>query len=356
MEQDRGRDRLQRTELAARRFLFALVVASLALVALVAWPLASALLVAAVFAVVLAPLEERLARALGGRRQLAAGVIVLAVLVLVIGPVIAMSAFVINEIADAVRFIVQTVRGEGLEGLLKELPAPLDRWVATARERLGDVGQFLETQLRSQGGAAASAVGAAIAATGQLVFQAAMMLIALFFLLVAGGAVNQWLDETLPLRRGQTRELFAEFKKVSNAIIVSTLITAALQTAVAVVGYLIAGLPYPWFFAGLTFFMALIPAVGAAVVCLFAAFLLLVTGHPYMAGFLAVWAVAVVGLVDNIAKPYFMKDDVQLHGAVVFFALIGGIAAFGMVGLLVGPLAVALGLAVLRIYRRDFLT
>jgi predicted PurR-regulated permease PerM len=78
-------------------------------------------------------------------------------------------------------------------------------------------------------------------------------------------------------------------------------------------------------------------------------------GHPYMAAFLAVWGVVVVGLIDNVAKPFLMKGDVEMHGAVVFFALIGGIAAFGMIGLLIGPLAVAMLLAILRMYKRDFL-
>jgi predicted PurR-regulated permease PerM len=73
-----------------------------------------------------------------------------------------------------------------------------------------------------------------------------------------------------------------------------------------------------------------------------------------MAGFLAAWGIVVVGLVDNVAKPFLIKGDVEMHGAVVFFALIGGIAAFGMVGLLLGPLAVAMLLALLRMYRRDY--
>jgi predicted PurR-regulated permease PerM len=81
---------------------------------------------------------------------------------------------------------------------------------------------------------------------------------------------------------------------------------------------------------------------------------LLVGGNTYSAIFLAVWAVVVVGMVDNIVKPYVMKGDIEMHGGVLFFALIGGLAAFGMVGLLLGPLAVALFLALLRIYRRDY--
>lgn len=180
-----------------------------------------------------------------------------------------------------------------------------------------------------------------------------MMLIALFFLLVGGDALLSWVDSVSPLRRGQTRELLVEFKKVSSAVIVSTLITAGVQAAAALTGYLIAGMPHPIFFGVVTFFVGMIPAIGAASVCLFAALVLLVTGHPYMALFLAIWGVAIVGLVDNVVKPYLIKGDVEMEGVVVFFSLIGGIAAFGMAGLLIGPLAVALFLALLRIYKRD---
>lgn len=340
----------------ARRFLFVLLLGSLALVGMIVWPLAYALLLAAVLAVVLSPLQRRIARRLGGRRKLAAGILVASVLVILIGPLVAMSAFAINEATAGAQFIVETVRGEGLNGLIDRLPAPLDRLADAARARLGDLGAWLEFQASRQSGKAASAVGAAILATGELAFESAMMLIALFFLLIGDDALLDWLDEALPLRRGQIRELTDEFRKVSYAVIVSTLVTAAVQAVVALIGYVVAGVPYAVFFAAVTFFVALIPAVGAASVCLFAALLLLVTGHPYMAGFLAVWGVLVVGLVDNIVKPYLIKGGGEMNGAVVFFALIGGIAAFGIAGLLIGPITVALFLALLRIYRRDFFT
>ena len=339
---------------AARRFLFVVLIGSLALVGMVVWPLAYALLFAAVLAVVLSKLQARLAARLGGRRQLAAGILVFAVLFVLIAPLAAMSAYAVKEASAGVKFVVETVRGEGVNGLIEHLPAPFDRAADALRERLGDLGELIDKQMSEQGGKAASAVGVALVATGEVLFQVAMMLIALFFFLSGGEALLAWIDEALPLRRGQIRELLAEFTKVSYAVIVSTIVTAGLQAAVALVGYLIARVPYATFFAAVTFFVALIPAVGAAAVCLFAAFVLLVTGHPYMAAFLAVWGVGVVGLVDNVAKPYLMKGDTEMNGAVVFFALIGGIAAFGMAGLLIGPLAVALFLAALRIYRRDY--
>jgi predicted PurR-regulated permease PerM len=340
---------------AARRFLFVLLVGSLALVGLVVWPLAEALVLAAVLAVVLTPLQKRMTRWLRGRPQVSAAILVVAVLLLVIGPILAMSAVAVREATEGVRFLLETARSEGTSGLLQRLPAPLDEYATRLLAYLGDLGATIDSQVQKQGGKAASAVGSALVATGSLLFQLTMMLIALFFLLTSGRELIAWIDGVSPLRRGQTHELLEECRKVSSSVIMSTVITAGVQTLAALVGYLIASVPQTMFFTGVTFFFALIPAIGAAAVCLVAALVLVVTGHPYMAIFLAVWGVAVVGLVDNVAKPYLIKGDVEMHGAVVFFALIGGIAAFGMVGLLIGPLAVAMLLALLRMYRRDYL-
>lgn len=342
-------------DLAARRFLSVLLLAALLLVGAVVWPLASALFLAAVLAVVLAPLQARLAKWLRGRPNLAAGILVLAVLLLLVVPLLAMSAVVVREATDGARFILDTVRSEGMSGLVQLLPAPLADYAARALGHLGDISKTIEAQLNAQGARAASALGAALLATGTLLFELAMMAIALFFLLVGGNALIAWIDGVTPLRRGQTRELLAEFKKVSYAVIVSSLITAGVQAAAALAGYLIASVPHPVFFAGVTFFFALIPMIGAASVCLFAALILLVTGHPYMAIFLAAWGVVVVGLVDNVVKPYLIKGEMEMHGAVVFFALLGGLGAFGVIGLLIGPLAVAMLLSLLRIYRRDYM-
>jgi predicted PurR-regulated permease PerM len=163
-----------------------------------------------------------------------------------------------------------------------------------------------------------------------------------------------WLDDVLPLRPGQTRELLAEFKKVSFSVIVSAVISSGVQALAALLGFLISRVPHPVFFAAVTFFMAFVPALGATSVCLLAAGILYVTGHPYLSLFLALWGVVVVGLVDNVIKPLLIKAGMEMRSAVVFFALIGGLGAFGAIGLLMGPLVVALFLALVRIYRRDF--
>jgi predicted PurR-regulated permease PerM len=347
------------SEQAARRFTVVLLVASMVLLAAIIAPVAPALLLAAVLAGVLWPVQQRLAKKIRGRRGLSAGVFVVGVVILLVGPLVGLSTFVVNEATGGLKFVTETVRSEGVSGIVERLPNPIRRLGTEAVKRLPHepeaLRQMVEKQFSLQGGKAAAAVGAVVSATTSLLFQTSMMLIAFFFLLVHGDQAVAWLDSVSPLRPGQTRELLTEFKKVSYAVMVSTFITAGVQAAVALIGYFIAHVPRPLFFAIATFFVAFIPAIGAASVCIVAALLMFVTGHPYAAIFLAIWGVAVVGLVDNIVKPLLIKGGMQMHEAVVFFALIGGLAVFGTIGLLLGPLVVSLFLAVLRMYNRDFL-
>lgn len=336
------------------RFFLVLIVAATILLGLVILPVAKALLLAAVFAGAMWPLQRRLTRFLRGRRGVAAGVLTVCVLVLLVGPVATMVTFVVRDGADGVRFVSDAVRSEDVSDLVEYLPPASRDFVRDAIDRMPrDLGDVMG-EVGGNEEQAAAAVGKALAATGSIAFHTILMLIALFFLLVRGDELVRWLDSVSPLRPGQTQELFATFKRVSFAVIASAGITAAAQALAALVGFLIAQVPNPVFFALVTFFLAFIPAIGAAIVSLLAAALLLVTGHPYMALFLALWGLLVVGLVDNLVKPLLIRRGLEIHGAVVFFALIGGIAAFGAIGLLVGPLVVALFLVVLRIYHRDY--
>jgi predicted PurR-regulated permease PerM len=338
----------------ARRFFVVLLSGTVLLLAVVVRPLASALFMAAVLAGVMEPLHARLAAKLRGRSRLAAVILVVGAVVVLGGPLVALAAFLLKEGNEALKFVSAAVRGDEVAHLVGKLPASLERVVTGALARLQDVNQMLERQISAQGGKAATAVWAALSATGSLVFGLAMMLIAFYFFLVQGGELVSWLDDVLPLRPGQTRELLAEFKKVSFSVIVSAVISSGVQALAALLGFLISRVPHPVFFAAVTFFMAFVPALGATSVCLLAAGILYVTGHPYLSLFLALWGVVVVGLVDNVIKPLLIRAGMEMRSAVVFFALIGGLGAFGAIGLLMGPLVVALFLALVRIYRRDF--
>ncbi len=342
-----------------QRLFLGLLLAAAALLALVVRPFASAIFLAAVLAGVLWPAHQWVSGRLGGRAGLSSALFVLGLVLVLLGPTATLASLAVKEGAAGLRFVSEIVRSEGVAGLIDRLPSSLE---GIARSALGGLSsgdgaalaQTLQKYASEQTGSAARVLGATLSATGSFFFQSAMMLVALYFLLLQGDELVAWLDESLPVKHGLVLELLTEFKKVSFAVILSTVITAAVQTAAALLGYFIAGVPHPVFFSFVTFIVAFIPAVGAGAVCLVGALLLLVTGHNYAAVFLAVWGIVVVGLVDNLVKPVLIKAGMQMNGGVVFFSLVGGFAAFGGVGLLLGPLVVALFLALLRIYRRDF--
>jgi predicted PurR-regulated permease PerM len=346
------------SESTRRRFFVLMLLVSVLLLALLVQPLAYSLLLAAVLAGVLWPIQRWLTKRLRGRPQLSAGLLVTATVLALVGPVTGFVAFAVDEAITGVAFVNETLRDQGLDGLVERAPTPIkplltDALAALREHASSDIRKQLQDQVNQQASKVASALGGALAATWRIVFSATMMLIALFFLLVQGTELVAWLDRLLPLGPGQTEELLEEFKKTSYAVVVSTLVTAVVQALVALVGYLIARVPHPIFFAGITFFGALIPAIGAAGFVLAAAGLLLITGHQYMALFLAIWAVTAVGLSDNLLKPILLRGGMNMPGAVVFFALIGGLGAFGPIGLVLGPMIVAFFVALVRMYQRE---
>src|SRR6266508_1040730 len=197
-------------------------------------------------------------------------------------------------------------------------------------------------------------LAAVLAATGTALFQTTMMLIALFFFLIDGPRLVAWIEERVPLGPGQFRILVNDFRQTSVSVLLASIGTAAIQAATALVGYVIAGAPKLAFLALATFVLALIPAVGGTVMVVSVGLLLLATGHPVAGIFLVVWGAAVVSISDNVARPYLLKGGMELHGGLVFFALLGGLAVFGGVGLVVGPLVLTFLVAVLNLYRREF--
>jgi predicted PurR-regulated permease PerM len=346
------------TEQGARRVFVGLILLSIALLMVVAFPFFEAFFLAAVLAGAFQGMQTWLTTKFRGRSGLAASVICVGFVFVLLAPVAALTAFIVSEVIQGVQLVAGIIQNRGLEGLITYVPGPLQghatRLIEQFQTQSAGLWQTLQEQASSRGAMAAQTFGGLLAAGGSLLFQATMMLIAFYFLLVDGKRLVAWLEGVSPLRRGQTTELLTEFRGVTRSVLSSTLATAGVQALAALVGFFITGVPVPVFFAAVTFFFALVPAIGAAAVCVAAALLLLATGHPVAAIVLTVWGVVVVGLADNVVKPLLARKGMNMHGAVVFFALLGGLAIFGAIGLLLGPLIVAFFLSVVRIYQRDY--
>jgi len=337
----------------ARRLLVFLVLAAVALTGAVVRPFWVAVFVAAVVAAALRPAQDWLSARLGGRPSIAAALLTVGVLVLVVLPIAAMGTILVNQVIEGVQWLREALEREGVWGLVGRLPDPVE---GPAKDVLGAIPQPQEQIQKlagEQGAGAASAVGGAIAATGTALFQTGMMLISLYFLLVDGRRLVGWIDARVPLRPGQFRALLEDFRATSVSVLVSTLGTAAAQAAVAAVGYLVARAPNPLFLVLATFMVSLIPVLGGFMMVGAVALLMFANGHAFAGAFLLAWA-AVVWVAEHIVRPYLLKGGMELHGGVVFFALLGGLAAFGSVGLLLGPPVRTFLVPAVRLYRTEF--
>lgn len=336
---------------AARRVLLALTVAALLLAGLLVWPFWGAVLVAAVLAAVLRPAMEWLAARMRRRRHLAAALITLALLLAVSVPLATLATVLVSESIDGVAWLRTALESEGVAGLIGHLPPAL--W-PLAEELLGALPKAqeeLQGLVGSSSGKAAAAFGGVIVATGGALLQSAIALALFYFLLVDGTRLITWAEGALPLPPGQLRAMLGEFRRTASAVLVATLGTAGIQMLAALAGYLIGRVPNVVFLSFVTFIIALVPAVGGTVVVIGAGLIQLALGHTASGVFLLVWGAAVVSTVDTFARPWLLRGGMELHGGIVFFALIAGIAAFGPIGVLLGPLTVTFLLAVVRMWK-----
>jgi predicted PurR-regulated permease PerM len=334
----------------SRLFYIAIVVASLFLLGQMLLPFASALFLAAVLAGSLLGLHDRLSGRLGNRPGLAAGLLTLLLVVAIAGPLASLTAVSISEASQGFAYLSQALTAEGLHGLAHRLPETMHAWADRMVDSVPDPKELFDT-LSESGKSAAAAFGGVLTATGRLLFLMLLTLVGFFFFLTSGRQLVSWLESVVPLKPGEFRTLMAEFRKVTRAVLISTVATAAVQSIAALVGFLIARVPNALFFGMVTFVAALIPIGAAGMVSIILAITLLLGGRTGAGIFLLIWGALVVGTIDNIAKPFFIRGGVELHGAVVFFALLGGLAAFGPVGIIAGPLVVAFFVAVTRLER-----
>lgn len=335
-----------------RHFLLLLTVLAVWLAWLVVRPFASVLFIAAVVATVLGPLTSMLARRTKGARGRAAALITFGVLLALVGPLAAMVTIVIGQATEAVNWLGRAVHQEGLAGLIDRLPEMVRPLASEMAERLPKGAQEVEEALKSLVGSSAfSTMGGVLQATGTALSQVFLFFVALFFLLADGPRLVDWVKETLPFPPEKTAALIGYLRTVTNSVVVSTLATSGVQAILALVGYFVAGVPSALFFALLTFFTSFIPAVGTMLVWLPLAALRLATGHTASGIFLIAWGAIVVGMADNFVKPVLIRRGVAFPLGLVFFALIGGLVAFGPVGLVAGPLTLAFLIAIVRTWK-----
>lgn len=333
-------------------------VLALALLVWVLKPFIVTLTIAATIAVLLIPVQERLARLLGGRRNLAAWICAVGAVLLVLAPITLVLIRVIVEAVPAISEIASTL-GEG--GLAQWLQNEAPRPVRLAYARVLDLG--LGAQLRQLLGGLASWLGGFVAGLpsflGLLVTDGLVLIVALVWFFSSGPFLVRRLIETIPMEPRYTADLFRTVRAGVRTIMLASLLTAGIQGILGFGAFWILRIPYALLLAALmaffSFVFSLVPVLGSGLVWVPLAVWLAVTGRIVAGIFLFLYGFLVLGSVDNVVKPFFTRDALRLPPAVVFVTVFGGLYAFGPVGALIGPLITALVGAFLRIWREDFL-
>ncbi len=175
----------------------------------------------------------------------------------------------------------------------------------------------------------------------------------LFFLFRDGKAMLRRAAVLLPLRADQTRRLFALVKDTVNATVYGTLTMAALQGTLVGLAFWFLGVTSAGLWAIVTALCALLPFIGTGIVLLPAISMLMFSGHWIKGLILVAWGLAIVHPVDNLLRPHLIGSRTKLSTLYVFFALLGGLKAFGGIGVFVGPIILAITLALLKFLREE---
>jgi len=180
-------------------------------------------------------------------------------------------------------------------------------------------------------------------------------ILTLYYLVLEGRKLVRLLICLMPLPESETQALVAEFRRVSVGMLLGNGVTAVFQGVMGGIGFWLFGASRSLLWGALTAVSSLVPTVGTALVWFPAAVILIATGHAAKGvGLLVYWAVLILAAADYVLRPWLLRDRIRLHPLLVFIALFGGLEAFGLIGLLLGPLFVTLFVAMVRIYDRDY--
>ncbi len=311
---------------------------------LIVRPFVAPLAWAAVMAIVFYPVHARLERRWGASRAAALSTIVVTVIV-VIPLLLVMTAFV-REAAGAL--------GDLQRGLANGRFAAVERWWTAVLERVPgdrkvDAAAVATEAARRLAVFLASEAGAAARNTASFVFDLVLALFATFFLLRDSTRIVDLIRRVLPMDTAERERLIARTRDLVSTTVNSSGVVAAVQGLLGGLVFAGVGIEAPVLWGVVMAFFCLLP-FGAWVVWLPAAVLLAASGAVGRALIVAGLGFGIVSAVDNVLRPMLLSGHTAMNGLLVFVSLLGGMAAFGAIGLVLGPLVMATALAILTTY------
>ena len=304
---------------------------------------------AIVLVIVFYPVHRRLARRIT-RPGLRALVSCLLVVLIIVLPLVLLTTLLAQELVKVIPNLPSQV-----SQLLNSPTSPFGKLSGWLYARFGidtiSSKAFVVDQLKQSGDwLLGSSVNFMRNIVGGIV-KAFFVLFTMYYLFKDGDKIVDKLPAALPLGRKQSEAIIVRTKEVVSASVYGVVAIAAIQGLLGGIVFWILGIPSPLLWAVLMAFVCMIPVAGSFLVWLPLSIYLMVTGHWTKAVILIVWGALVISTVDNLLRPKLVGSQTRLHELLIFFAVLGGISVFGLLGIVLGPVVLAITLGLLRTFQ-----
>jgi predicted PurR-regulated permease PerM len=331
-----------------RRVVVAAVLAGLALLA---FQVVSPFIVPVIWAVIIAfvtwPAHEWLARRLR-RRTLSALLMTVMIALAIVLPLVYLALLAQSELTTLYReFTVLLGRGPRIPDWLLQVPV-IGAWLGDLVARLAEDPKALDTELLAFLERSSLELGGVAGGVGRNIVKLITAMLSLFFMYRDGQRVATEVSAVLRQIFGSNADHYVvAVGQTIKAVVYGLVLAALAQGTLAGIGYYFAGLPAPLFLGAVTTLVAMIP-FGPPFIWVTASSWLLLSGQPGAAVGLFIWGATAVSWIDNFVRPLVISGAAKIPFLLVLFGVLGGIAAFGLVGLFIGPVILAVVIAIWR--------
>ncbi len=342
MKQETGSpnsNRLKRSALAVAG------IAGILLCLLIAWPFLGAITWALTLAILFARLHVRIEKIVR-RPNIAALLSTATVIVVVVFPAVFVVERLITEAVSGIQSLQARVESGELQNLLDSHPtlAPLGNWI----DRQFDLPSMMASIATWLSNIGANFVKGSLLQAVEVLITFYLLFYFLRDRLAAKAIIKAW----LPLTPPETEHLFRRVAETVHATVYGTLAVAAVQGTLGGLMFWVLGLPTPLLWGLVMGLLSIVPVLGAFVVWIPAAILLILDGSWARALILAAWGGIVVGGIDNVLRPMFVGNRLRLHTIPAFISIIGGLVLFGAPGFILGPLAATMTMLLVEMWMR----
>lgn len=302
---------------------------------------------AAVLAVVLDPLNKRLDQQWGRTRAAAACTILVTLLLIV--PAIGVGISFVHQGLQAAAAVQRGLNNGGL--------SRVDRWwewlaAHVPGQTPESLAQLLHRAIEATATFLASKIGVVLRNVAIFIFDLVVAIIAMFYFFRDSEEIMARLRQVLPFDRESREEIVGKSRDLIFASVTMALAAALIHGLAGGIAFAIVGITAPVFWGVAIAFFSLLPVVGDLVIWIPAMIYMLVTGHWWKLIILVAIVIVVAGFIDNFMRPWFISGRTRMNGLIVFIAVIGGVAIFGLLGIVLGPIIVATFASLLDLYAK----